>query len=148
MTELQTQSTVAYMTELWPDWNNTGALLQQFQEMFKYTDEDKALAVLKRARFKNDYKTPPYKYISAEIERVKKHKKVNRIMVYALRDDGKSDAASCAANNPEHAREVMRNHMLYWYDKKGYDCNPDQFTFYIGEENYYNFTAARRKVLR
>ena len=148
MTELEIQSTIAYMTDLWPDWNNTGAILQQFKEMFKYADEDKALAVLKKARFKNEYNRPPFKYISDEIEKIKKRKPFKSIMVYALRGDGKSLAVSCNANSPEHAREVMRKFMFHWYDKE-HDCNPDEFTFYIGEENFRRFRRdllAARKI--
>lgn len=144
MTGFEIQSTIDYMTDLWPDWNSTGAILQQFKEMFKYADEDKTLAILKKARFKNDFKTPPFKYISDEIEKIKKKKPLDVIMVYALRDDGKSVTVACKANNPEHAREVMRKYMFHWYDRE-HDCNPDEFTFYIGEANYYAFTAARRE---
>jgi len=143
MTELQIKSTIAYMIELWPDWSSTPAVLQQFKEMFKYADEGKVLGVLSLARFRNDYKTPPFKYLADEIEKIKKKRSFKSIMVYALRDDGKSVTVSCRANNPEHAREVMRNYMFHWYDR-GRDCNPDEFVPYIGKENFRRF---RRDLL-
>lgn len=143
MTPLQVQSTIKYMCELWPDWSVTGAVLQRFEEMFKYADEDKACEILKKAWGRNDYKTPPKKFILDEIEKIKKRKPFENIMVYALRDDGKSVTVSCCANNPEHAREVMRKYMFHWYDR-GRDCDPNQFVPYVGEEQFRNF---RRDLL-
>ncbi|KKM02078.1 hypothetical protein LCGC14_1788000 [marine sediment metagenome] len=65
------------------------------------------------------------------------------IPVYALRDDGKSVTCMVKANDANHARNKMR----WWlseFHKRGRDCDPEHFVPYVGEENYYAFTAARR----
>lgn len=145
MTELQVQSTIKYMCELWPDWTATNAALLQFQELFKYAEEDKVLEILKEAWGQNDYKSPPKKFILKAVEKIKKSKPFDIIMVYALRHDGKNMTVGCRASNPDHADNVMTSYMNHYADL-GHDCEPMQFTFYIGEENYYRFTAARYEL--
>ena len=66
------------------------------------------------------------------------------IMVYALRDDGKSVTCCVKAFDANHARNKMR----WWMSEfamRGRDCDPEHFVPYVGEENYLAFTAARRQ---
>lgn len=144
MLKLQIESTMTFMRELWPDWTNGAEVLLYSQEFAKY-DEDGVLELLKEAAKKNDYLRPSKKIIFAGLKNLRKagYDSMPLIPVYALRSDGKNITCHHKANDYEHARTKMRNWMNHWFDL-GRDCDPNQFTFFIGEENYYAFTAARR----
>lgn len=146
MLKLQIDSTITFMRELWPEWTNGAEIVLYSQEFAKY-DEDGVLDLLKEAAKVNDYLRPSKKIIFAGLKKLRKagYETMSIIPVYALREDGKNITCHHRANDHEHARTKMRNWMLHWYDL-GQDCDPNQFTFYISEENYYAFTAARRRA--
>ncbi len=148
MTELQIESTMTFMRQLWPDWTNGAEVLLYSQEFAKY-DEDGVLDLLKEAAKKNDYLRPSKKVIFDGLKKLRRqgYESMPIIMVYALRDDGKSMEVGCRASNPDHAESVMRNYMLNLHDRE-YDCHPDPFVFYVGKENYHAFTEARREKRR
>lgn len=148
MLKKQLDPVMTFMRQLWPEWTNGAEVLLYSQEFGKY-EENGVLALLKEAAKVNDYPRPSKKFIFAELRKLRKqgYESMSIIPVFALRDDGKSVTCFHTANDHEHARTKMRNWMNQWRDV-GRDCNPDQLTFYVGEENYHAFTAARRERRR
>ncbi len=148
MLKLQIDSTITFMRELWPEWTNGAEIVLYSQEFAKY-DEEGVLGLLKEAAKKNDYLRPSKKTIFAGLRKLRKQgfDSMPLVPVYALRSDGKNVTCFHKANDHEHAKVKMRNWMLQCYDL-GRDCLPDLFDFYVGEENYHAFTAARRENRR
>lgn len=143
MNQIETSQVIQTIEELWP--KTTDADMSVITRAFGKRSKVSVVNVLNLIAQDSEYHKAPRAKICKALTKMPNEAKAYT-PVYALHPSGKHYSCNFIANDPEHARNLMKTELVAIIQLYSWETQVVDFTLYIGVENFPEFQKARKKA--